>query len=456
MPKDVDLTTGPVGRKMLVMALPMIGGLMSAITFHLADTWFVSRLGKLQLAAMGYGYPLMMFIFSFALGIGSGASSTVSRALGRGDRKRAAKLCTDSLIFSTGLGVVLAAAGYWIYEPIFRVQGADDATVVYVHQYMRYWLPAVPFLMITMVGNNSLQAAGDTRTSGLILFLGSLINIAFDPLLIFGAGPVEGMGVAGAALASMISRISTAILTLYLLQSRHKFLVKSLPGWSRFWDSTRKILYIGIPSSVTSMLYPLSVGVVNRLISTHGEAAVAAAGAGQRVESLVMVIYWSVARVVNPFAGQNWSEGRGERVNRVQRVATLMALGWGAACFGALLIFAPHVASLFGKSPQVEQVMVDFLRITSFGLGFRGVAILGCAFFNGINRPLRAGAIDVVRMFVLTIPMAWVGAQLWGLYGVFGGVAAANFVGGLFAAGWMNWACRGDDCADGAPATQEA
>jgi putative MATE family efflux protein len=442
MGKDVDLTSGPVGWRVFAMALPMIGGLLSAITFHLADTYFVSRLGKLQLAAMGYGYPLVMLVFSFALGIGAGASSTVSRALGGGRKSKAASLCTDSLLLSTGLGLVLTVAGMLLYRPIFRLLGAEPGTMRYLGEYMDVWLWSVPFLMITMVGNNSLQAAGDTGRSGLILFIGSVVNVVVDPLLIFGLWIFPAWGVSGAAAASLISRAVTAGLTLWSLQVRHGFLLWSAPEAGRFAASCKEILYIGIPSSITTLLYPLSVGVVTRLISGYGEAAVAAAGAGQRVESLVMVVYWSMARVVNPFAGQNWSDGQYRRVDRLQKSATVMSLTWGAACFLLLLFLAPAVAGLFGKSPAVEEVMIDFLRITAAGLGFRGVAILGCSFFNGLGRPLTAGSIDIVRMFLLTLPMAYLGSQLWGLYGVFGGVAGANLLGGLFAIGWMHLACR--------------
>ncbi len=434
---------GPVARQMFWMALPMVGGLLATMTFHLVDTYFVSRLGTDPLAAIGFASPVVMLVFSFAIGIGSGASSAVSRALGRDDEGQAARLSTDALALAAGVGALVTAAGLALYEPIFALLGAREHAMPYVHRYMFWWWLGVVPLMVMMVGNTCLQASGDTLRSGLILAGAAGVNAVLDPILIFGLGPVPAMGIAGAAVATFLARLVAAGTVVWMLGGRKGLLTATWPGAGDLARSWWEVLHVGIPSSATTLLFPLSMGVVTRLTASFGAEAVAAAGAGQQGERMLMVAFWSTSWVVMPFAGQNWGAGRTDRVRRVARTATAFSLLYGAACLLAALPTAGLLAGAIGQTPRVERIMTWYLWIAAAGVGFRGATVLGCAFFNGIDRPLVAGGIDVVRMFVLTIPLAALGSRLWGVAGIFAGVSTASVLSGTLAMAWMHLASRG-------------
>jgi putative MATE family efflux protein len=436
------LSDAPAFRRIILMALPMIGGLLSTMTFSLVDTYFIARLGTEPLAAVGYTNPFMMLVFSFAIGLGAGTSSGVSAAVGRGDRREVRRLCSDCLILAAGVGVVVTVAGWLILDPVFAQLGAGPGAMTHIRPYMHVWLVSVVLLMVTMLGNNCIQASGDTRTSGLILFIGAVLNAGLDPIFIFGWGPIPAMGIAGASTATLVGRAVTAAISLYVLGRRKKMLSPKLPSLRELLTSWKDVLQVGIPASATSLLFPFSLGVITRLIAQYGDGAVAAAGAGQRVESFVMLVFWSTSWVITPFAGQNNAAGRYDQVDQAQRFIRYLSLGWGALCFVVLLWLADPLAGLFGKSERVERVLIHYIWISSAGLGFRGATVLAAAFFNGLKRPGTAAAIDILRMFVLAIPLAWLGSYLDGPQGVFAGVAIAHLLSGLTAMVIMHRACR--------------
>jgi Na+-driven multidrug efflux pump len=243
------------------------------------------------------------------------------------------------------------------------------------------------------------------------------------------------MGIAGAAWATFLSRLAMVAVTLVYLAGPLELLKLTLPRDGELLESWKEILYVGIPAASTSLLFPIAIGVVTRLVSRYGEAAVGALGAGQRVDSIVMVAYWAMSRVEAPMAGQNYGAGRMRRVHEAQRSGTVLALAWGGLCLIVLWAGADLFAHVLVGEPGVWDPLVLYLRISAVGLGFRGLTVLGGAFFSALKHPLPAATIDIVRMFLLTLPLAWVGDRLGGVAGIFAGVAAANVLAGMLAAG---------------------
>ena len=232
------LTEGSVGWLLVRLTLPMIMGILSMVVYNLVDTFFVSRLGKLQMAALTFTFPVVLFVGSVAHGLGVGTSSLVSRAIGANNLKRVRRLSTDSLVLSFSAVALFAAAGLLTINPLFRMLGADEKILPYIREYMTVWYPGMLFVVFPMVGNNIIRATGDTKTPGLVMLIGALINSVLDPLLIFGSdavpviGPLLGsigliikpLGIRGAATATLIGRSFTFTIALYILGHREKFL----------------------------------------------------------------------------------------------------------------------------------------------------------------------------------------------------------------------------------------
>ena len=211
------LTQGLVTKKLTSLTIPIIFGMFSMVTFNLVDTFFISRLGVKELAAMSFTFPVIMFIVSIALGLGVATSSVVSRAIGRGDHHQVQRLTTDSLIISFLIVVIFAVLGLFSMNWTFRSLGANGETLPLVKQYMRIWYLGVAFVVIPMVGNNAIRACGDTFIPSLIMVISTIINIILDPLLIFGLWGFPRLGLEGAAIATVIARAAAVIFSLLIL-----------------------------------------------------------------------------------------------------------------------------------------------------------------------------------------------------------------------------------------------
>ena len=430
MQHKASLTEGPVGRSLIRLTLPMIGGAFSIVAFNLADTYFVGQLGKAPLAAMGFTMPVVFIVASIALGLGVGAASVISRAIGKGNVQRVRRLTTDAMFLALVIVAMFLTAGLLTIDATFRMLGADAETLPLIRQYMEVWYFGMLFVVIPMIGNNALRASGDTLTPGLIMLIAAALNIILDPLLIFGLWGFPRLGLAGAAWATVFSRMVTMIASLSILHFRKGMLTRRWPGLRTLGKSWKAILYVGLPAAATNILTPLSGAVVIRVLSDFGEAAVAGAGAGMRVQAFVMLVPMAMSSVLVPFIGQNWGAGKTGRALRALKLSQTFAMVWGGVCLAVMLLAGRVIAAQFSDSPDVVEAMEQFLWITPIAYGLVANFQLALAAFNAINRPLVSAAMNLLRMVVLYVPLAYVASLLWGYDGVFIGIVVANCLSG--------------------------
>jgi putative MATE family efflux protein len=428
-----QLTQGPVAKTLTALTVPMIFGMLSMVTFNLVDTFFVSRLGTKELAAMGFTFPVVMFVVSIALGLGVGTASVVSRAIGRGDHHQVQRLTTDSLIIALFTVIIFAVLGLLSMDWVFKLLGADAGVLPLVKQYMRIWYIGVAFVVIPMVGNNAIRACGNTLYPALIMVFSTIINVILDPLLIFGLGFFPRLELTGAAIATVIARAVAMVLSLLTLHFKEKLLDFALPALEELKDSLRQIFYIGIPSAASRLLIPLTMAVIMRLVAEFGPPAVAAFGVAIKIEMFVFMVIMALATALIPFVGQNWGAKNFERIREAVKGANKFSMWWGGANFLVFLILAVPLGYLFSKDPAVSKNITYYLWIIPISYGLRSIAFLIASAFNAINKPFVATGLNLVRAFVFYIPFAYVGSRLGGLVGLFIGLSVANLGAGLFA-----------------------
>jgi putative MATE family efflux protein len=427
-----------VGSALFRLLLPMIPGTLSIVLFNLADTFFVGQLGAAPLAAMSFSFPVVLISGGLSMGLGIGTTAHVSRALGRGDRDFARLISSQAHLLAFSFVVLLGLAGILTIEPLFTALGAEPEILPLIRTYMTIWYSGLPFVIIPMIGMNVLQATGDTKIPGLVLTLSVILNIGLDPLLIFGIGPFPDMGIAGAALATVIARASSFIMIGTVIIRREKLLSLRFGGIKSIIKEWGEILFIGIPAAAVNILLPISQGVVTRLVSEYGTRAVAGFGAATRVESFALVLVLGLSMIVTPFVGRNLGAGRPDRIRKAHRYASLFSLAWGIIVLLVFLLAARPIASIFNDDPRVVEVTTLYLRIVAVSYGILGIVNITSAAFNGLRKPLSAAGAASVRLFILYIPLALLGRFLFGLEGIFWGAAAANILGGLAAYFWFS------------------
>ncbi len=444
MRKDLKarLVTGSISKILTKMTIPMIWGMLSMMAFNFADTYFVSRLGTIPLAAMGFIFPVVMTINHLAVGLGVGASSVIAREIGEGDTNKVKRLATDGLILSVVIVLGIVVVGFCTVDILFKSLGASPETMFFIKEYMSIWYAGMIFVVVPMVGNNIIRASGDALWPGMIMLTGSVINIILDPIMIFGIGPVPEMGIRGAAVATVIARALTMILSLWVLSKRKKLLAYSIASWKKTSESFRKILYVGIPSSIGMMIPTISLAILTWMVSLLGQKAVAGFGVAGRVEGFALVIFMALSSVFGPFVGQNWGAHKYKRINIGLSLVTRFALICGV--FQAVLLFflARPITELFTNDSEVARIAILYLSIVPISYGAAALTHLASAAFNALNKPIPSVILMAARLLFLHIPLAYLGLKVFGIVGFLLATHIACAIVALWAIAWVRNACR--------------
>ncbi|HNS48986.1 MAG TPA: MATE family efflux transporter [bacterium] len=431
-----------VVRTLFAMALPMLAGTFAMNAYHLTDTWFVSRLGTLALAAMGFTFPVVMLLVCMARGIGSGLTTLVSHAIGRHDHEEASRLVTHGIMLTLAVTAVMSIGGYLLITPIFKSLGAGAAALPLVSAYMRTWFIGAPTMTLPMVGSGILISAGDSKAASWLMIVGTLVNLVLDPIMIFGFLGCPAMGIRGAALATVISQAISMLWLLRLLYKKHRFLAWRRWTAAEYGLSLRRITGFAVPSVLSMLLMPISATVITKLLSGFGYEAVAASGAAGRIEMFAFMIPMALGISLTPFISQNFGAKRLDRIQEAKKWSTGFALAYGGLMTAAFFIFAPHLAAIFTKDPKVAETIIAYIRITCFGYGMMEVHRYCGFFLTGLHRPVAATLLNGVRVLVFLIPLSYLGAHLIGLRGVFWGRLVTDLSVGAIGFAWASHALR--------------
>lgn len=426
-----DLTKGPVFGHILRLVIPMSAGIVAMMLVGVVDAYWVGKLGTAQQAAVQFVFPVSMLVMSVAIGLGAGAVSVVARAAGRGDDSRTRRTATDAVSLSFLIVGGVSILGVLSIDPIFRLMGATDAMMPYVREYMVIWFAGIVFVVGPMVASNILRALGDAVLPSLIMIVGAVINMALDPLLIFGWGPIPRMEVEGAAFATLISNLIVFLIAMAILTFREKLIDLTWPGFEEIFWNWREIARIGAPAAGSNMIGPLSNTIVFAAVAGFGEAAVAGFGVGMRVEAFALIPLFALSGSIGPITGQNGGAGHGDRVREAFAKSFLFCAGWGVSIAVILFFAGDFLAPVFLPSEGGQAIAEQYWDIAPFAVAGYGIAMAASAGFNGLGRPLYGVAINAARGLVLIAPLAWLGGVLGGATGVIWGVFAANLIIGV-------------------------
>ena len=440
--EKVRLTEGPVGPHLVAMTVPVLLGIMMMMGQALIDAWFLGRVGDLALAAHAFSFPILMIVSSVAIGLGAGTSSVVARAIGANDFRRARRLTTDSLLLSFLITGAVSLLGVMTIDPLFRLMGAPDEMIPLIRGFMTILYAGVPFVVVGMVGMASMRATGDTRLPSKLMIIGSIFNIALDPILIFGLGPIPAVGLNGAAMAALIARGAIFVGALWLLRARLHMVSFNRPDPEELRSSWKDILHVGIPAAGTNAIIPIGAAIVTAMIAGYGPEAVAGFGVASRIESMTLVMYYAMSAIIGPFVGQNFAAGKGSRILQALRLCMLFCVVSGLVFAGGLALLSKSLPTLFSTNAAVVDMASLYLLIAPISYGAYGMVMVMNASFNGLGHPMPAVGISVGRIVVLYLPLAFVGMYLFGAIGIFAAYAAANIVSGFVAYEWAKRAVR--------------
>lgn len=433
-----NLTEGPVWRAMAHVSAPMTLGILGVLSVGVADAYFLGQLGAGPLAAVGFIYPVTTTLASLAIGLSAGANAAISQALGRGDADRDIyRLSYHALGLGLILSLLVAGVLFLIFPWIFAAMGAGEAVGEEIAAYMPWWAASFPFLVMLMVTNAVFRAHGDAALASLFMILAAAINIVLNPLLIFGALGIEGLGTEGAALATLAGRV-VAVAVAFFFAVRLGYLRRCGPILTDLRDSMGQIVPVGAPAAFSNAINPAGMALVTAAVATLGEAAVAGFGAATRVQSVGIVALLALSAGIGPVVGQNWGAGQPER----SRAAVVQAWGfsmiYGAILACVLWLVAAPLADAMASDAEAAGYTRDYLRWVGLSLFGYGILVTANAAMNARSKALYSMSLSIARIFAVYLPLAWLGVWLAGYPGILAAAVTANLAG---AAGAV-WLCR--------------
>jgi len=423
----LDYTTAPIGRAVILLAVPMVLEMMMESVFAVADIFFVGRLGPDAVATVGFTESLMVTVYALAVGISIGASATVARRIGEKDPERAAGAAVQAIILGIGVAVLLGVIGVLFGPGLVGVMGASDSVLATGSVYARVMLGGCGGVMLLFLINAIFRGAGDAAIAMRVLWFANTINIVLGPCLIFGLGPFPEMGVTGAAIATTIGRWCGVFYQLYHLTRPGGRLRVSRAHLGLDTGAMRSILRISGTATFQNFVGTASWTGLIKILSGFGSAAVAGNTIGIRIVLFALLPSFGVSNAAATLVGQNLGAGRADRAEAAAWKAGL----YNTMCLGSVglvfLAFAPLLISVFTNDPEVASYGIRCLRIVAAGFFFYGYGMVLTQAFNGAGDTRTPTWINLACLWLWELPLAWVLAHPAGLgpTGVFVAVSVA-------------------------------
>ena len=440
--KRARLTEGPVSKAILSLMLPMMLGMVAIVTNNLAGAYFVAQISTEQLAAITFTFPVSFIVGAMAMSLGVGTSSVVSRLFGAEDRDQVRRITTHAMLLGVLCAVVILIVGLLTIDPVFRLLGADENILPYIHRYMRIFYWGGIFVVAPMIANSVLRASGDAKRPAMIMSTAAILNICIDPVLIFGLFGFPRMEIEGAALGAVIANILTMFASIFFVMYREQLVNIRTLELHLIMDSWRRILHVGLPSLTSNLVSPVTTAFITHQIANFGQASVAGFGIASRIEALSLLAMMALSAGMTPFVGQNYGARRLDRVGDGLRFAYRFSFVYGLGIGAFLLLFGGHVVDLFGLEGAARDTALLQMHVVPISYIALGCAMTVNGSLNALGKPVAAMWISMSRTIAVYAPLAWLLSQFFGLIGIFIAAASANVIAGGIGVFWLRLVYR--------------
>jgi len=407
------MTETPVGKLIFQLATPTVLSMLITSIYNMADTYFVGRINTSATGGVGIAFALMALIQATGFTFGSGSGAYVSRLLGQKNNERASQVAATGAITAFFAGLVITVLGLLFLDPMVRILGATDTIVPYAKDYIRFILLGAPIMCSSFVLNNLLRFQGSALFAMVGLTAGGLINIGLDPLFIF----VFHMGVAGAAIATIISQFISFCILLFQC-TRGGNIKISIKNFRLKGELHATIIKNGFPSFCRQGLTCLVTILMNNFASVYGDAAIAAMTVVNRVFQFLYAAILGVGQGFQPICGFNYGARRYDRVLKAFAVCLKATIGTMVVLASFCLLFAPSIIHFFRDDPDVVLIGAKALRFQAVAGCLCPITVLVNMLTQTMGKSGRATVLASSRQGIFYLPLILILPPVIGLLGI--------------------------------------
>lgn len=428
---SAKLTQGSITGHLIGQTLPAIIGVAAIMSIGLVDAYFIGQLGSDALAAISFIFPISVALTSLGVGVMVGINSVVARALGEEDPERAARRANFGIVFAVLVGAIMALALFTLHDPLFRLMNAPDHLLPLIRTYMQPFALGFPLILAIMGFNGVLRGQGEARKTSLVSITYATANWVLDPLLITGAFGFEGLGIVGAAYATVIGWAFGAIMAMVLMRRAEIPLDFGLLRDCSLIDPAVSILRVAGPAACSNAINPVGLSILTALVALEGEAAVAGFGAAGRLQSFATVPLLALSGSIGAIVGQNWGAREFDRAREAALWAFGFCIVWGLCIALAMVSGGEFLAFLFTEDADVASEFALYLSIAAWGYAGFGILIVANGILNAVDKASFALTQSALRVFLVMLPFAWLLVGSWGSAAIYSAELAANLFGAV-------------------------
>lgn len=422
-----QILKGDLKKTIIDLTIPGYFGMLGMNIFNIIDTYFVSLMGGMELAAMSFTFSVVMIVNLITIGLGAGIGALVSRAVGIGNDDDKVHIIMTGLLMSFILSIAITIIGLLTIDPFFQWLGADSTTLPLVKEYMIPWYIGCTFLFMSMVGGQIFRGLGDTKTPGNLMIVSAVINTILDPIMIFGFLFIPALGMSGASIATVLSRMFTFLMYFYFMHKKYQVIKFKGLEMTRIKDCAVRIFIIGFPNSLTKVVNPLIVTMVTAMLATQSQMAVAGYGVGTKIESFIMAIAFSLGNTAMAVLGQNLGAGNKQRVKQSLSIMSRYSIIIFSCLYLVIFISAPYLARIFTDDQAAITMVVIYLRIVPLSYPMQSIYTISTSFYNVLGKPFIATFLGFSQLVLIVYPLGTLGFKTFGVYGLFGAIMISYY-----------------------------
>jgi len=393
------------------LAIPIMFGMGIHTLYNIVDMLFIGRLGGDAIAGVAFNMPIFFLMLGLTMGLGSGVTACIARLIGEKDKSGADNSAEHAIAMAACISGVFTLLGLYFGKDILAILGAEGNILILGWDYLSMIVLGLPFMVFSGFFRSILAGEGDMKFPMMVAGLGTILNIILDPIFIFDLedyGDIGlGMGVKGAALATVVSQLSVFLIFIYMLfVKEHAYITFNLkdfsPSRSILWD----IIKVGLPASLSMIIMAVGQGVFNKILIYYSSQTVAAYQVAGRLDMLIFLPIFAIAGGMTTLVGMFYGAKEIRALNQIIRYGITSAFIITLISSAFVYLFAETFSSWFTNDREIIDVSVGFLRLLSLIYPLVAIAITSGRVMQGLGKGLPVLIITVIRVLGISAPLS--------------------------------------------------
>ena len=397
----------PLGKLLLQMSLPMMISMFVQSLYNIVDSIFVAQISEHALTAVSLAFPIQNLMFSVAIGTGVGINSLLSRRLGEKNFEEVDMVANNGIFLAICGFIVFMIVGFIVPRPYFESQTDNAEIIEYGVTYMRICLIACAGVFGAITFERLLISTGKTGLSMISQLTGTAFNLIFDPILIFGLLGFPKMGIAGAAVATVLGQFAAMTVSFILNVRKNKEIRLSIKGLKPEGQIIGKIYAVGIPSIIVMSIGSILVYFLNIILGSFTTTAIAVYGVYFKLQSFVFMPVFGLNNGSVPIVGYNFGARNKKRVTKTIIISSLAACSIMLVGMLIFELFPRQLLGMFNASEEMYSIGIVALRIIAIHFPIAAFCIILSSVFQALGKGIQSMSISFIRQLIVLLPAAW-------------------------------------------------